>query len=578
MSSLSSSSSSSAPAVSSARRLRLRFIVDGQTAASASALVVPRGPSQRVTATTASRKRSASSLQTGSGRSQQSQAGSASLSSSSTAARSSLQTSSSSSSPTAALPSASQSDFARPVPAHPDVVALRVEDAGPVIAAAAAGGAGASALPNANAGSGDAALGSAAASSLLSSSTSTLTAVPAASVAPTLSSTLLASMLNISQPDTAGLSSASAHQFPYSGPMLSRARVKPAFPVIVPASATWFDMESIHSRERRAFPDWLLAGGGDGAGGGRRGGRSQSQQSAAWYREIRNAIVTAYRSNPRVFLTVTASRRQIAADAGAVTRIHSFLQQSGLINYHVDPGSVPLMGYSGSRDRVAFPIFAHNVSVNASNAANAAAVGDSALSQLFAFSATPAVAASPVAASSSSSSEAAGTQTSAAAESTAAASSSSATGASGVPPALRSVLVGPLMSQDTAVKDPRYDLLQRHHLLCSQCGVAVDGSSGSSGLRFVSRHDPSVLLCPDCFGRGSFPPLAVADDFIRVTASTGWYAHPSVASPPAVTGNAGTADCRRVLLVLIAAHSRRQCRAVVLPVVLVVVCLWRLDA
>jgi SWI/SNF related-matrix-associated actin-dependent regulator of chromatin subfamily C len=67
----------------------------------------------------------------------------------------------------------------------------------------------------------------------------------------------------------------------------------------------------------------------------------------------------------------------------------------------------------------------------------------------------------------------------------------------------------------------------------------VEGSSSSSGLRFVSRHDPSLLLCPDCFGSGKFPPLAVADDFMRVTPSTGRYAHPSVASPPVITGSAG---------------------------------------
>ena len=183
---------------------------------------------------------------------------------------------------------------------------------------------------------------SGASSSSLSSTSSS--AVSSSSV-PSLSSQLLGSMLNISQSNVSMV--VDPNQFPYSGPLLASARVKPAFPVILPSSARWFDLDSVHERERRAFPDWFEG----------REGRSEAVLS--WYCVTRNAIVTAYRANPRVYLTITACRRQIAADAGALTRIHLFLQHEGLINYHVDPGSQPLMG-STSKEKLSYPIYTHS--------------------------------------------------------------------------------------------------------------------------------------------------------------------------------------------------------------------------
>jgi SWI/SNF related-matrix-associated actin-dependent regulator of chromatin subfamily C len=46
-------------------------------------------------------------------------------------------------------------------------------------------------------------------------------------------------------------------------------------------------------------------------------------------------MVNTYRLNPGEYLTVTACRRNLAGDVGAIMRVHGFLEQWGLINYQV---------------------------------------------------------------------------------------------------------------------------------------------------------------------------------------------------------------------------------------------------
>jgi hypothetical protein len=60
------------------------------------------------------------------------------------------------------------------------------------------------------------------------------------------------------------------------------------------------------------------------------------------YQDTRNYMVEAYRSNPRIYLSVQACRAVINGDGTAISRIHTFLEQSGIINYQVDPGTAPL--------------------------------------------------------------------------------------------------------------------------------------------------------------------------------------------------------------------------------------------
>ena len=54
------------------------------------------------------------------------------------------------------------------------------------------------------------------------------------------------------------------------------------------------------------------------------------------YLAYRNFMIDSFRLNPTEYLSVTASRRNLAGDVGAVMRVHGFLEQWGLINYHVE--------------------------------------------------------------------------------------------------------------------------------------------------------------------------------------------------------------------------------------------------
>lgn len=52
-------------------------------------------------------------------------------------------------------------------------------------------------------------------------------------------------------------------------------------------------------------------------------------------------MVDTYRLNPTEYITSTACRRNLAGDVCAITRVHAFLEQWGLINYQVDSDSRP---------------------------------------------------------------------------------------------------------------------------------------------------------------------------------------------------------------------------------------------
>ncbi|KAJ3363705.1 hypothetical protein GGF32_003742 [Allomyces javanicus] len=97
--------------------------------------------------------------------------------------------------------------------------------------------------------------------------------------------------------------------------------------IIIPSYAAWFDMNAINDVERRALPEFF-------------NGRNKSK-SPAVYKEYRDFMVNAYRLNPTEYLTVTACRRNLAGDVCAILRVHAFLEQWGLINYHVDPETRP---------------------------------------------------------------------------------------------------------------------------------------------------------------------------------------------------------------------------------------------
>eukprot|EP00474_Spongospora_subterranea_P009798 CRZ10256.1 hypothetical protein [Spongospora subterranea] len=122
-------------------------------------------------------------------------------------------------------------------------------------------------------------------------------------------------------------------EFPYHGslmvPVVAKDEPKPSFPTIIPCYSTWFSFNSIHANEKKSLHELFSSG----------------ENIEPLYMQQRNFIVNAYRANPRVHLSATACRKMIAGDVVSLIRIHNFLEQWGIINYHVDPGSLPQ--YSG---------------------------------------------------------------------------------------------------------------------------------------------------------------------------------------------------------------------------------------
>ncbi|KAF3396115.1 SWI/SNF and RSC complexes subunit ssr2 [Penicillium rolfsii] len=97
--------------------------------------------------------------------------------------------------------------------------------------------------------------------------------------------------------------------------------------IILPSYATWFDMNTINAIEKKALAEFF-------------NGRNRSKTPAT-YKDYRDFMINTYRLNPIEYLTVTACRRNLAGDVCAIMRVHSFLEQWGLINYQVDPQSRP---------------------------------------------------------------------------------------------------------------------------------------------------------------------------------------------------------------------------------------------
>ncbi|TXT13801.1 hypothetical protein VHUM_01168 [Vanrija humicola] len=98
-------------------------------------------------------------------------------------------------------------------------------------------------------------------------------------------------------------------------------------PLIVPSYSSWFSMSTIHPIERKSLPEFFSK-------------RNRSKTPAV-YKDYRDFMINTYRLNPGEYLTVTACRRNLAGDVGAIMRVHGFLEQWGLINYQVDPDTKP---------------------------------------------------------------------------------------------------------------------------------------------------------------------------------------------------------------------------------------------
>ncbi|TFK72492.1 SWIRM-domain-containing protein [Pluteus cervinus] len=97
--------------------------------------------------------------------------------------------------------------------------------------------------------------------------------------------------------------------------------------VIIPSYSSWFDMSKIHPVERRALPEFFNS-------------RNRSKTPAI-YKDYRDFMINTYRLRPTEYLTFTACRRNLAGDVCGILRVHTFLEQWGLINYQIDPEQRP---------------------------------------------------------------------------------------------------------------------------------------------------------------------------------------------------------------------------------------------
>lgn len=100
-------------------------------------------------------------------------------------------------------------------------------------------------------------------------------------------------------------------------------------PVIIPSYSSWFDMAKIAPVEKKSLPEFFS-------------NRNKSKTPTI-YKEYRDFMINTYRLNPTEYLTVTASRRNLAGDVCAIMRVHAFLEQWGLINYQVGASSICIL-------------------------------------------------------------------------------------------------------------------------------------------------------------------------------------------------------------------------------------------
>ena len=100
--------------------------------------------------------------------------------------------------------------------------------------------------------------------------------------------------------------------------------------IVLPSYSTWFDMNTINQIEKKALPEFFNS-------------RNRSKTPHV-YKDYRDFMINTYRLNPSEYLTVTACRRNLAGDVCAIMRVHSFLEQWGLINYQVSIASPSCSG------------------------------------------------------------------------------------------------------------------------------------------------------------------------------------------------------------------------------------------
>ncbi|KAI9363489.1 Homeodomain-like protein, partial [Zopfochytrium polystomum] len=100
-----------------------------------------------------------------------------------------------------------------------------------------------------------------------------------------------------------------------------------AHEIVVPSYSFWFDLNGIAETEMRSLPEFFSG--------------KNPTKTPQIYKQYRDFMVNTYRLNPTEYLTVTASRRNLAGDVCAMIRVHAFLEKWGLINYQIEPDHRP---------------------------------------------------------------------------------------------------------------------------------------------------------------------------------------------------------------------------------------------
>lgn len=100
--------------------------------------------------------------------------------------------------------------------------------------------------------------------------------------------------------------------------------------VVLPSFSAWFNLNDVHSIEKKLFPDFFPSKTSPDE-------FHSVYKTSEVYKNMRDFMINAYRVNPLEYLTVTAVRRNLAGDVTSIIRIHHFLEKWGLINYQIDP-------------------------------------------------------------------------------------------------------------------------------------------------------------------------------------------------------------------------------------------------
>ncbi|KAL0215743.1 hypothetical protein P9112_007927 [Eukaryota sp. TZLM1-RC] len=91
---------------------------------------------------------------------------------------------------------------------------------------------------------------------------------------------------------------------------------------LVPEYSMWFDLDSVHDKEKEAFTEFF--------------DEKIATKNPNLYFKWRNFIIKAWRSNPSEYLTFTSIRRCLTGDVCSMQRVFAFLEHWRLINYKVD--------------------------------------------------------------------------------------------------------------------------------------------------------------------------------------------------------------------------------------------------